>query len=104
MKKPTFEDLIDSAKNHQIDTSAAEFGFETRLLASIRELGQTETGFLDVFGSWLWKSSLGLAPVVAILITLAIIMNGIDIPNGTSGVVAYAIDFLPFSDQTLSDR
>lgn len=104
MKKPNFEELIDSAKNHQIDTSAAEFGFETRLMASIRELGRTESGFLDVFGNWLWKSSIGLTPIVAILITLAIILHGINIPNGTSGVISYVVDSLPFSDQTLSNR
>ena len=93
--RPDFENLIESAREHEIDTSAAEFGFETRLAATIRDLKSSESSFLDVFGSWLWRSGLGLTPVVVLLIALAVLSNGLSIPEGSDGLVSYVVDALP---------
>ncbi len=101
--KETFEKLIEAARAHEIDTGAAEFGFETRLLATLRDLN-SETGFLDFFGNWLWKSTFVLAPIVAILMLFALVTNGPAIPHGTSNLVTYVVDSLPFYDPSLLGR
>ena len=101
--KLSFNQLLDAARAHEIDTSAAEFGFETRLQAAMR--GQdVETGFVEFFASWLWKSTFALIPVIAVLIAFAIISHGLSIPPGASGVVGHVVDFLPFHASTLSAR
>lgn len=101
--KPTIEKLIAAARAHEIDTGAAELGFETRLLATLREL-KSETGFLDIFGNWLWKSSFVLAPAVAVLILFAFLSNGPALPSGASNMLTYVVDSLPFYDPTLLGR
>jgi len=101
--KQTFEKLIEAARVHEIDTGAAELGFETRLLATLRDLN-SETGFLDFFGNWLWKSTFVLAPLVAILMLFAFVTNGPALPSGASNMLTYVVDSLPFYDPTLLGR
>ena len=101
--KPTFEKLIVAARAHEIDTGAAELGFETRLLAMLRDV-KPETGFLDFFGNWLWKSTFALAPLVAILMLFTFITNGPVLPSGASNMLSYVVDSLPFYDSTLLGR
>ncbi len=103
--KPTFEELIDRARAYEVDTTASEFAFETRLLAAVRDLKKSENGFLETFGNWLWRSAFGMAPVIAILMAIAIFLNGVSIPDGAASIVSQVVDSLPsFSDPTLLDR
>ncbi len=101
--KPSFEKLIETARAHEIDTGSVELGFETRLLVKMHDLN-SETGFLDFFGNWLWKSTFVLAPLVAILILSAFISNGPALPSGASNMLTYVVDSLPFYDPTLLGR
>lgn len=101
--KPTFEKLIEAARAHEIDTGAAELGFETRLLATLRGM-KSETGFLDFFGNWLWKSTFVLSPVVVALMVFAVLTSGLAIPSNASRMVSYVVDSLPFYDSTLFGR
>ena len=63
MKPNDFEALIESAAAHAPDTAAAELGFETRLMARIRELRDSGSGSLfEVLATWSWRSAFGLSP------------------------------------------
>jgi|GEM_PF-6196754 len=101
--KPSLEKLITAARAYKADTGAAELGFETRLLATLRGLN-SETGFLDFFGNWLWKSTFVLIPMVATMMLFALLRNGPDLPSGASTMVSYVIDSLPFHGSPLSGR
>ena len=101
--KPTFEELIEAARAHEIDTGAAELGFETRLQATLRSLN-SESRFLDFFGNWLWKSTFVLSPLVVALMVFAVLTSGLAIPSNASSMVSYVVEALPFYDSSLFGR
>lgn len=55
MNDEQLDRLLRAAREHEHDTSRAEFGFETRLLARLRE----DSPMLYPLGRWSWR----LAPV-----------------------------------------
>ncbi|MCB1235935.1 MAG: hypothetical protein KDM91_12775 [Verrucomicrobiae bacterium] len=71
-----WETLITRAAAHRPDTAAAELGFETRLMARLREMRRlSEDGFLEVFSKWLWRGALGLWPGAVALALLVLFMG-----------------------------
>src|SRR5437016_1365921 len=65
------DDLFRAARAERRDTSRAEFAFETRLLARIRE-ERDQAGWLGMF-AWAWKLCPAFASIVlALAIWLAV--------------------------------
>ncbi|NNE93212.1 MAG: hypothetical protein HKN23_16335 [Verrucomicrobiales bacterium] len=97
--KPDFDILLQDARDHLPDTSAAELGFETRLRAQIRELSRPPA-FLDEFAAWLWRSTLGLIPVLGVLVALFLLSSSLnDIPSQADGLIAYLTHAIPTFSQ-----
>lgn len=98
MKTNKFEELIESAAEYAPDTAAAELGFETRLMARIRELRDNGNGSLfEVVASWSWRSAFGLTPVVLAALVFFFVAHGasLSLPAGTQEFVGYLAGWLP---------
>jgi hypothetical protein len=78
-----FAETLALAREYQLDTSRAEFGFSTRLAARIGELrreGETpDRSLWDEAIAWLWGGAAGAAPIVAGLAIWFFIANGLDL-------------------------
>ena len=90
-----FEELITLAQEHRPDTEASAFGFRTRLEARLRELRGEQAGVLPLFTQWLWRTSLGLVPVVAGLMWFFATSHGLSLPEGTDGIVSQLTSLIP---------
>jgi len=94
-----FEKLIALAREHRPgEEFAAAFGFETRLLARLRELRETggePGGFSAVFSNWLWRTSWGLTPVVTALAIFLVLSHGLALPEGAGDLVHRFTSLLP---------
>ncbi len=69
--QPDFESLVRLAAEHTPDTSRAELGFETRLMARLRETSaagrENVLSFWDELQRWAWGGAASLAPVAIVL-------------------------------------
>ena len=96
-----FDQVLEQARAFQPDTSRAEFGFETRLMANIAQMRSGEFGdagaFLAVFTSWMWRSVVGLTPVVALAVAACVFWFGISLPADAHSIVNHVTGYLPFS-------
>ena len=95
-----FDQVLEQARAYQPDTSRAEFGFETRLMANIAQLRSSEYGdagaFITVFSSWIWRSVAGLTPVVVLAVIACILWFGISLPADTHSFVNHVSGYLPY--------
>lgn len=94
-----FDQVLEQARAHRPDTSRAEFGFETRVMANIAQLRSGEYGdagtFLAVFSSWIWRSAAGLTPVVVLAIVACVFWFGISLPVDAHSFVNHVTGYLP---------
>jgi len=98
MKTTEFDKLIESAAAFEPNTAAAELGFETRLMARIRELRENGGGSLfEVVATWSWRSVFGLTPVVLGALVFFFVAHGasLSLPAGTQEFVGYLAGWLP---------
>lgn len=93
-----FETLMALASEHRPDAEPGP-GFDTRLQARIRELreasGDLGTSFSALFTQWLWRTSWGLTPVVAILVLFFALFYGLNLPEGAGSLVYHLANLLP---------
>ncbi|MBL9155743.1 MAG: hypothetical protein JNK37_24920 [Verrucomicrobiales bacterium] len=96
MKHPdnAYEELIALAREHRTG-SDADFGFETRLLARIRQARAESEGVVDLFGRWLWGTAWGLTPVLTVTLLAVGLLHGFSLPAGAESVVTQLSDWLP---------
>ena len=94
-----FDQVLKQACAYQADTSRAEFGFETRLMANISQLRSGEfsdaSAFLAVFTSWMWRSVAGLTPVVALAVAACVFWFGFSLPADAHSFVNHVTGYLP---------
>ena len=99
MKESEYQSLMALARSHCPDTSAAEMGFETRLMARLR--AGTPAGGLDefaeVFAAWLWRSIFGLFPVAAAGAIFFGLSYGFSMPAEAREIAAHIAGWLPLS-------
>lgn len=98
MKAKKFEELIPLAAEYEPDTAAAELGFETRLMAQLREMRETNGGSLfELIASWSWRSAFGLTPVVVAAVVFFFAVHGLSLslPAGSEEFVGYLAAWLP---------
>lgn len=83
-----FTEMLTLAREDRIDTSRAEFGFETRLAARIAELRRAgeapDRNLWDEAIAWLWGGAAGAAPLVAGLAIWFALVYGLDFRSGES--------------------
>lgn len=104
MKTDKLDQLLEHARAFQPDTSRAEWGFDTRLMASIAQLRSGELGdlgdagaFLAVFTSWIWRSTVGLVPVAVVAIAACFFWFGLSLPADTHAFVNHVTGYLPYN-------
>ncbi|MCF6311273.1 MAG: hypothetical protein L3J39_02375 [Verrucomicrobiales bacterium] len=94
-----FERLIEQARAYQVDTSRTEFAFETRLMANIAQLRSGDMGegaaFLSVFTTWIWRSAMGLTPVVVLAVLFCTLWFGLSLPSDTHAFLNHVTGYLP---------
>lgn len=89
-----FETLIARAREHQPDPERP--GFETRLRARIAELRRArEADTAGLFTAWLWRASLGLAPVVLALALSVFLTHGFAPPLDAADALVQLAGWLP---------
>ncbi len=98
-----FDQVLEQARAYREDTSRAEFAFETRLMANIANLREREFGeigdagaFLAVFTSWIWRSAVGLTPVVILAVLLCVFWFGLSLPADANSFVNHVTGYLPY--------
>ncbi len=92
-----FDTLLTLAREHRPDLGPGP-GFDTRLQARIRALRDEATdlgGFSALFTNWLWRTSWGLTPLVAILALFFTLSNGLSLPEGAESIVNHLASLLP---------
>ena len=98
MRTRKYDELVQLAADHEPDTASVELGFETRLMARLREMRETNGGSLfEIIASWSWRSAFGLTPVVAAALVFFFVVHGISLtlPAGTEEFVGYLAAWLP---------
>ncbi len=100
-KEEQFDQVLEQARAYHPDTSRAEFGFETRLMANIVQLRSgdfSDAGaFLAVFTSWMWRSVAGLTPVVVFAVAACIFWFGFSLPADAHSFVDHVTGYLPYN-------
>ena len=96
MKRPdnTFEDLIGLAREHRTGSNG-DFGFETRLLARLRQARAESAGVMELFGRWLWGAAWGLTPILTATLLAIGLLHGFSLPAGAESVVTQLSEWLP---------
>ena len=94
-----FDQIMEQARAYKPDTSRAEFGFDTRVMANTAQLRSGEFGdagaFITVFTSWVWRSAAGLTPVVALAIVACVFWFGFSLPADAYSFVNHVTGYLP---------
>lgn len=103
-KADKLDRLLELARGFQPDTSRAELGFDTRLMAGIARLRSGELGdmgdagaFLAVFTSWMWRSAVGLVPVAAVAVAACFFWFGLSLPADANSFVNHVTAYLPYN-------
>lgn len=96
-----FDQVMEQARAYRPDTSRAEFGFETRLMANIAHLRAGDLGdagaFITVFSSWVWRSAAGLTPVVVLAVAACVFWFGFSLPSDANSFVSHVTGYLPYN-------
>lgn len=89
-----FETLIERAREHRPVPERP--GFEIRLRARITELRRArEADAAGLFAAWLWRASLGLTPVAAVLALTVFLTHGFALPLDAGDVLVHLAGWLP---------
>ena len=94
---PPLDILLELASGHEPDLVPRP-GFETRLRARIRELREQEDALgavFPIFSKWLWRTSLGLTPVAALLALFFALVYGIGLPEGADSLLWQFSEWIP---------
>lgn len=98
-KTEQLDHLLEQARAFQADTSRAEFAFETRLMANIAQLRSGDMGegvaFLSVFTAWIWRSAMGLTPVVVLAVLFCVLWFGVSLPSDTHSFINHVTGYFP---------
>lgn len=98
MNESEYELLITQARKYRPDTSAVELGFETRLMAQLREMSRgSADDFAEMFAAWLWRSVLGLFPIAAAAAVLFALSYGFSLPAEAQDIADQLSSWLPVS-------
>lgn len=98
MSAKNYDELIEQAALYRPDTERAQLGFDTRLMARIRELRAGGNGsFFEIFAEWSWRSAFGLAPLAVGAAVLLIAVHGasLSLPEGSEDIVGYFASWIP---------
>jgi hypothetical protein len=99
MNESEYESLMARARSYRPDTSAAELGFETRLMARLREMSSAGGAdeFAEMFTAWLWRSVIGLIPIAAAAAVLFVLSYGLSMPAEAHEFADHLASWLPVS-------
>lgn len=87
-----FSDLLKAARSHRPFGDGSDFGFETRLRASLPEMTPSLAEWIAKFS---WRFSAACLPLlVAVTVFLAMEQPSL-VPEGVSGFVANWSSYLP---------